>query len=162
MIKNYKLTTHGGFLENREPFIVADNEDLILSFDTTYCLDKAYIVLKNGTVTRKEKLNNPYAVARELLFAGTLQIEVDLIVGDTRVKRFVLEPLVIKELDGNLVGLPELEEVKQRDEARGEELKAIREELAKVRSEREEEQRNYKEAMERIEALEKHYDPLAM
>ena len=54
---NIKLIGNIGRLNKREPFILADNEKLVLNFSCATPLTDYYIELKNGDKSAKYRLN---------------------------------------------------------------------------------------------------------
>lgn len=96
MIKIIKFDRKGARLVNREPFLLPD----ILQFDFEnigYNLSNAFITLKNGSVTEHLKLNVPFTVPDSVLFAGKLEMQIDLWNDGKIVKSFFLPPLQIVE-----------------------------------------------------------------
>src|SRR5574344_275331 len=78
---NIKLIGNIGRLNKREPFIIADNEKLVLNFSCATPLTDYYIELKNGDKSAKYRLSSvsSYEVPKELFHAGTLEVTVSLL-----------------------------------------------------------------------------------
>lgn len=96
MIKIIQLDRKGARLVNRESFLLPD----ILQFDFEnigYDLSNAFITLKNGSVTEHFKLNALFTVPDSVLFAGKLEMQIDLWNDGKIVKSFFLPPLQIVE-----------------------------------------------------------------
>lgn len=80
--------------------VLPDTLDLI--FTSEYALPELLIVARNGDKTEKTKTTDgTYTVPASLLFAGTIEISVSLIARGEVVKRWNLEPILIKEIDGD-------------------------------------------------------------
>lgn len=111
---NIKLIGNIGRLNKREPFIIADNEKLVLNFSCATPLTDYYIELKNGDKSAKYRLNavSTYEVPNELLQAGTLEVTVSLLYCGKIVVTYTVEPIVIALIDNGYKGFPELDEVK--------------------------------------------------
>lgn len=111
---NIKLIGSVGRLNKREPFILADNEKLVLNFNCATPLTDYYIELKNGDKSAKYRLNavTSYEVPKELLQAGTLEVTVSLLYCGKIVVTYTVEPIVIAIMDNGYKGFAELDEVK--------------------------------------------------
>lgn len=80
--------------------VLPDTLDLI--FTSEYALPELLIVARNGDKTEKTKTTDgTYTVPASLLFAGTIEISVTLIARGEVVKKWNLEPILIKEIDGD-------------------------------------------------------------
>ena len=111
---NIKLIGNIGRLNKREPFIIADNEKLVLNFSCATPLTDYYIELKNGDKSAKYRLNavSTYEVPKELLQAGTLEVTVSLLYCGKIVVTYTVEPIIIALIDNGYKGFAELDEVK--------------------------------------------------
>ena len=111
---NIKLIGNIGRLNKREPFIIADNEKLVLNFSCATPLTDYYIELKNGDKSAKYRLNavTSYEVPSELLQAGTLEVTVSLLYCGKIVVTYTVEPIIIALIDNGYKGFAELDEVK--------------------------------------------------
>ena len=111
---NIKLIGNIGRLNKREPFIIADNEKLVLNFSCATPLTDYYIELKNGDKSAKYRLSSvsSYEVPNELLQAGTLEVTVSLLYCGKIVVTYTVEPIVIALIDNGYKGFAELDEVK--------------------------------------------------
>lgn len=111
---NIKLIGNIGRLNKREPFILADNEKLVLNFSCATPLTDYYIELKNGDKSAKYRLNavSTYEVPNELLQAGTLEVTVSLLYCGKIVVTYTVEPIIIALIDNGYKGFAELDEVK--------------------------------------------------
>ena len=92
---NIKLIGNIGRLNKREPFILADNEKLVINFSCATPLTDYYIELKNGDKQAKYRLNavSTYEVPNELLQAGTLEVTVSLLYCGKIVVTYTVEPV---------------------------------------------------------------------
>ena len=111
---NIKLIGNIGRLNKREPFIIADNEKLVLNFSCATPLTDYYIELKNGDKSAKYRLSSvsSYEVPSELLQAGTLEVTVSLLYCGKIVVTYTVEPIIIALIDNGYKGFAELDEVK--------------------------------------------------
>lgn len=101
-------------LGDTEPFIVAENDDLTLKFDTFYDVRNAVITLYNNGVKRSLKLVSPLVVPRELLFEGKLCFSIDMYLDGKQVKHWDGLPIRLKEADGDIKCFDELAELEKR------------------------------------------------
>jgi hypothetical protein len=100
MIKTIKLALSHGRLSDREPFIVADNETLSLTFESDYKLSELLISLINGeTVKQYKSSGNSFTVPSDLCKAGTLEIVVKLMKSGEVVKTWNVAPIIVKEIN---------------------------------------------------------------
>lgn len=77
-------------------------DTLNIVFASEYALPELLIVARNGNIIEKTKTtDSTYTVPASLLFAGTIEISVSLIARGEVVKRWNLEPILIKEIDGD-------------------------------------------------------------
>ena len=80
--------------------VLPDTLDFV--FTSEYALPELLIVARNGDKTEKTKTTDgTYTVPASLLFAGTIEISISLIARGEVVKRWNLEPVLIKEIDGD-------------------------------------------------------------
>lgn len=111
---NIKLIGNIGRLNKREPFILADNEKLVLNFNCATPLTDYYIELKNGDKQAKYRLNavTSYEVPSELLQAGTLEVIVSLLYQGKVIVTYTVEPITIAFIDNGYKVFAELEDMK--------------------------------------------------
>ena len=111
---NIKLIGNIGRLNKREPFIIADNEKLVLNFSCATPLTDYYIELKNGDKSAKYRLNavSTYEVPKELLRAGTLEVVVSLLYQGKVIVTYTVEPILIAFIDNGYKVFAELEDMK--------------------------------------------------
>lgn len=114
MIKIIQLDRKGARLVNREPFLLPD----VLQFDfdniVGYDLSKAFISLKNGDKKEHLKLNAPFTVPDSVLFAGRLEMQIDIWDDDKMLKSFFVPPLQIVETDTGMQCFDVLAEYEKR------------------------------------------------
>ncbi|MDR3216130.1 MAG: hypothetical protein LBT55_01775 [Clostridiaceae bacterium] len=112
-----KITLSGAYgrLSDREPFLIADNTDLTLEFESVFKTTDALIHVHNERAVKKYKHNikEPFTVPVEFLHAGTLKIEVDLLKSGEVVKKFSVEPIKIKDLRMGFEGHAEVDALRQ-------------------------------------------------
>jgi|AGTN01.1.fsa_nt_gi hypothetical protein len=100
-----------GRLSSREPFIVTEDENLILDFVSDYKLDDLIITLKSpyGGPTQYRARSPAFTVPRELYKAGELSVSVAVLARGEVVKEFTVEPILIREIPAGFEGMPEFE-----------------------------------------------------
>lgn len=87
-------------------------DTLDIAFASEYALPELLIVARNGDKTEKTKTTDgTYTVPASLLFAGTIEISVSLITRGEVVKRWNVEPILIKEIDGDFTAYAAIEEM---------------------------------------------------
>lgn len=115
MIKKIALKQSCGRIMDREPFVVAENEQLELEFQTEYKIDDILITVKNSNIktTKPYRITgNTFIVPREFYIAGLLYLQIDLLLRGETVKSWTVEPIVIKELHAGFEGVTEIDELK--------------------------------------------------
>ena len=89
-------------------------DTLSVDFKSEYALPELIIHARNGEKTDKEKTRNAvYTVPAELMIPGTLEMDVALISRGEIVKRWAVEPLVIKDIDGDFTAFAAIEEMQE-------------------------------------------------
>ena len=87
-------------------------DTLNIVFASEYALPELLIVARNGNKIEKTKTTDgTYTVPASLLFAGTIEITVSLISRGEVVKRWSVEPILIKEIDGDFTAYAAFEEM---------------------------------------------------
>lgn len=87
-------------------------DTLNIVFASEYALPELLIVARNGNITEKTKTTDgTYTVPASLLFAGAIEITVSLISRGEVVKRWSVEPILIKEIDGDFTAYAAFEEM---------------------------------------------------
>lgn len=95
--------------------VLPDTLDFV--FVSDYALPELLIVARNGNKTEKIKTTDgTYTVPASLLFAGTIEASVSLIARGDVVKRWSLEPILLKEIDGDFTAYAAFEEMKKQIE----------------------------------------------
>lgn len=93
-----KLIASHGRLSEREPYFVADNENLTLLLDTEYQLADFIADLRNGAAKAKlRQTNKTIEVPTELLKAGQLDIVITQYANGKVAKKWAVEPITIIE-----------------------------------------------------------------
>lgn len=109
-----KLDRLYGRLSTREPFLLAEGENLTVEFKSDYELTGAIVNLENGKKNAQVKLNGTtFDVPQSLIMAGSLYMDVNLYAYGRIVKTFVVEPIVLTSASPTLKGHPELELIKE-------------------------------------------------
>lgn len=139
------------------PFII--DEDLHITFEGMDAANGIYhAALTCGVLHSSAKIvNHMLTIPKESLSAGELNITVMLYLRGEKLKEWVIEPLLLKNVDPTLTAEPEVAEIRHRlaelQETYGNELAELRAELATVRA-------SLEEAKTKIQLLEQGYDPL--
>jgi len=126
MNKIIKLILSHGRLSDREPFIIAKNETLSLTFESDYKLSDLLISLRNGeTVKQYKSSGNTFTVPSEVCKAGTLEITVTLLKAGEAVKTWNVAPIVIKEVPAGFEAYDLIHDINERLTALEEKHKVI-------------------------------------
>ena len=96
-----------------EPVILPDTLTVRIS-SGYYQIDTLLISVKNGEKAGKFKVHKDDKLIdlKEFLFAGKIEMTAEMIVAGEPVKRWSVEPIIIKDTGINAEAVPEIEEVK--------------------------------------------------
>lgn len=109
-----KLIASHGRLSTREPFYVADNEQLVLQLDTEYDLSEFIVDMRNGiTKTKLRQNSKTIQVPRELIKAGQLELVVSKYAGGKLAKKWNVEPITIIEEDEGFIAYALIDEIER-------------------------------------------------
>lgn len=97
-------------LSEGEPFLVGVNDTLELEFSSThYLLLDLVISIKNGNKQGKYRVyDHKLTVPEEFLFAGKLEIGIDLIMRGDVAKRWNVVPVILKETESGVRAVDEI------------------------------------------------------
>lgn len=97
-------------LSEGEPFLVGVNDTLELEFSSTYYLLLDLVIsLKNGNKQGKCRVKDrKFTVPEEFLFAGKLEIGIDLIMRGDVAKRWNVVPVILKETESGVRAVDEI------------------------------------------------------
>lgn len=97
-------------LSEGEPFLVGVNDGLELEFTSTYYLLLDLVIsFKNGNKQGKYRVyDRKFTVPEEFLFAGKLEIGIDLITRGDVAKRWTVVPVILKEAEESIKGIDEI------------------------------------------------------
>ena len=125
-MRTIKLRVNGlGRYDDVSPFIVTDNE-LLLKIELPNFNGEFYFVAElNGAQIRK-RISEDGSVYVGELSAGELFAEVKHYLHGELIKTYKVEPLLLKEVDGTVHAMPEIELLKD-------EISALKKELAEVK-----------------------------
>ena len=124
MLKIIQLDRKGARLVNREPFLLPDN--LQFQFENIgYDLNNAFITFKNGEKSEHVKVIKPLIVPENILFAGKLEMQIDIWCDDKIIKSFYLPPLQIVETDIGMQCFDILAEYEKRLQEQNERIIAL-------------------------------------
>lgn len=89
-----------GRLINKSPFLLAD-EPMTLEFESDVVLADCFVEMRNGDDKIKLYEHNlrEIAIPRALKKAGELFVVIGVVVKGTVVKRWSVEPIILKEID---------------------------------------------------------------
>ena len=107
-----KLKSNGlGRYDDVSPFLVTDNK-LEIKVELPGFNGEFYLITENNGKTAKRLLPRDGTVTIEGLTAGELNTAVKHYLKGALIREYKVEPLLLKEADGNLSALPELAELK--------------------------------------------------
>lgn len=110
-MKQIKLKPSGvGRYDNVSPFIITDNK-LELQVELPNFNGEFYFVYELNGKTEKRLLPHNGQLLLENLEAGELKAAVKHYLKGELIKTYTVEPLLLKEVDGTLSALPEIEEL---------------------------------------------------
>ena len=110
-MKIIKLKPNGvGRYDSVSPFIVTDNR-LELQVELPNFNGEFYLVYEVNGKTDKRLLPRSGQIILENLSAGELNAEVKHYIKGELIKVYKVEPLLLKEVDGTIAALPEIEEL---------------------------------------------------
>jgi len=113
-MKTIKLKSNGvGRYDDVSPFLVTDNK-LEIKAELPNYNGEFYLVTENNGRTEKRLLPRDGTVTLESLTAGELNAVVKHYLKGALIREYKVEPLLLKEVDGNLSALPELAELTDR------------------------------------------------
>lgn len=109
-----KLTQVCGKITNKEPFFVADNDNLELDIKSPTAFTELIIAAKNGKATATLKYKDkPVIVPRELYAAGYLEMRCAVINKGQTVKELDIEPIAIVEVMNGFNGSQAFSEIEK-------------------------------------------------
>ena len=112
-----------GRLSSREPFLLGENDEVLMKLDTDYLLNDALVNFENGGETAKVRITkNPFVIPKKVVRAGVLNAEVCLCAHGRIVKTYRVEPIVFYSEPPTLVGHPEFDELKAENAKMKEEI----------------------------------------
>ena len=119
-----------GRYDDVSPFIIADNA-LELKVELPNYNGEYYLVAKNNGATFKRTIPHDGNIKLDGLTAGGFNAEVKHYLKGELIKVYKVEPLLLKEVDGTLSAMPEIEQLKGEISALNKELKEAKEEQTK-------------------------------
>lgn len=117
-----------GRLAQRQPFLIATDTPVVLAFHSDYALKDCIVKFTSDTEkTCSFRLQNlsEIEIPQAFVHAGTVTVEVALIVKEQVVKRWSVEPIVLMEDVTGYALMPEFEDILSR-------LKAVEEFSANI------------------------------
>lgn len=111
-MKVVKLKSNGlGRYDDVSPFLVTDNR-LEIKVELPSYNGEFYLITENNNKTDKRLLPREGTVTIEGLTAGELNASVRHYLKGALIREYKVEPLLLKEVEGNLSALPEIAELK--------------------------------------------------
>ena len=85
-------------------------------FSNVYVIPTLSIHIKNGNFKRKitTTLGEEIDISDCFLKAGKVEISVAMIINGESVKEWIVEPIIIKEIEHSFIAIPEIEDLKSR------------------------------------------------
>ena len=124
MTKTIQINRTGAWLADSEPFLLPD----ILQFDFNnigYDLTQSFITFKNGEASEHVKITRPLTVPDSVLFAGKLEMQIDVWHNGEIIKIFYIPPLEIVETDKGVMVFDILAEYEKRLQEQNERIVAL-------------------------------------
>lgn len=132
-MKTIKLKSNGtGRYDDVSPFLVTDNR-LEMKVELPGYNGEFYLITENNGRPEKRLLPRDGTVTLENLTAGELNVAVKHYLKGALIREYKVEPLLLKEADGNLSALPELAALKSALAELVQEYAALSEELSKYK-----------------------------
>lgn len=117
MIINIDLNYGYGRLSVREPFLIATDTPVVLAFHSDYALKDTLVKFTSDTGSscsfRLANLSE-IEIPQAFVHAGTVTVELALIVAEKVVKRWDVEPIVLAEDSTGFSLHPEFEDIRAR------------------------------------------------
>lgn len=130
-MKTIQLKSNGiGRYEDVSPFIITDSR-LELKIELPAVNGEFYLVAENNSAKYKLLVPRGESIELDKLTAGELQAEVKHYLKGELIKTYKVEPLILKEVDGNLTGTPEIAALSQSNAELVKSFEEYKEETAK-------------------------------
>lgn len=113
MIKEIRLYSNGFGKYNDNVYQLIDED---LTFKISYSnINGAtiYFVADNGKESKKGvAVDNQFVIEKEFIKIGKLKIRIEIVVNSVIIKKYIVEDLIIKEIDGEIKSIPEIENMR--------------------------------------------------
>lgn len=95
--------------------IVLTNDDVLLyNVISNHKLSDFILIVENGKLKKEIKAKDGYfEIPKELIFAGSLHSRICLFGENVLVKDWLIEPIILTEIDGEILPIPEIEFLRQ-------------------------------------------------
>lgn len=105
--------THGKIIRLlNEPFLMPDNLEIEIKSDV-YRLNPIIVNVRNGNKTGQFKITEDKKFnLKEFLFAGKVEMQIEMYIGGECAKSWSIEPFLIKETEIQFEAIPEITEIK--------------------------------------------------
>lgn len=104
----------GNFIQMAEPFTVKETDDVFLKFETDFNLYEAKIVIQNGSIIESFNYSSRFKIPDRLMFAGYLNIKIEMYILNKVVKRWEILPLKILQTPEGLKIIDHLSAIDKR------------------------------------------------
>lgn len=89
-------------------------DNLEIEFTSSYAIPELVVFARNGEKSEKAKITDArYTVPDSLMVAGVIEIEVAMIARGELVKRWAVEPLAIREVNGEFTAFAAFREMQE-------------------------------------------------
>lgn len=89
-------------------------DNLEIEFTSSYAIPELVVFARNGGKSEKTKITDArYTVPDSLMVAGVIEIEVAMIARGELVKRWAVEPLAIREVNGEFTAFAAFREMQE-------------------------------------------------
>lgn len=150
-MKTIILKSNGlGRYDDVSPFIITDNV-LRLKVELPNFNGEFYLVTEVNGAVQKRLLPLDDAITLENLTAGELNAEVKHYLKGALIKSYKVEPLLLKEVDGSLSGMPEIEALNRRICAVERDFKEFKQAVEESKQKQEERARELVKRLEKVE-----------
>lgn len=114
MKKQIKLFNNYGIWEEGKD-VLKESENLVVVFDYEIPEKTSlFVTISNGMDTIQGSVkNSEIIINNSFLKAGNLKFKVDLLLKGQVIKEYKVEDLIVKEIDGEIKVIPQIEEMKQ-------------------------------------------------
>lgn len=130
MEKHLKLFASKGKFTDSNNYVITDNDNLMICIDNDFGGNTdIYAIIENGIQKKIKVKNKCFEIDRKFLKIGELNITIVAICNNQELGRYFCVPIIVKELDNQIVAIDELEVMKQELKQEQEQFKQLKIEL---------------------------------